>query len=421
VVTSPDGIPCTGVYACTRIYDGKMLYYIVNTNRETFCEIMVKTATDTALGSLNLETCEETPLSCLRFALQPTQSLLLLEAKDNSTLECEEAQKPVYETVTLKGDWAVKSVSLNSITLDRCRFAFDDGVWQDEIPVILLQQKLLEGCKNRDVKMEFAVNSTFSPQICDLVLETPEAFEITINGERVNSEPTGWWVDKSFYRITIARYMKAGRNTILLKRHFYLSDKVYRIKNDPTVHEAESNRTTLETELESVYLLGDFCVAIEAGHHFGEHRALFTPGPFTLMPMRETVPLETLVTAGYPFFAGNIKLQREFAWNGYGNVRLTFSRPDAVVTKAWVNGQLVKVFGWAPYEANITALLKAGKNVIAIELVNSLRNLLGPHHNEKGERYGVSPPVFCDIEGKWNDDYCFVRFGIEGGVKLEMY
>jgi hypothetical protein len=53
-----------------------------------------------------------------------------------------------------------------------------------------------------------------------------------------------------------------------------------------------------------------------------------------------------------------------------------------------------------------------------LELTSGLRNLLGPHHLEEGESYGVGPGSFFkepNIWGHapWNDDYCFVAFGLK--------
>ena len=66
-------------------------------------------------------------------------------------------------------------------------------------------------------------------------------------------------------------------------------------------------------------------------------------------------------------------------------------------------------------------VLKAGKNILEIELTNSLRNMLGPLHLEEGECLGVSPGTFYKDPGVfapwtpvvWNKDFCFLRFGAE--------
>ena len=69
----------------------------------------------------------------------------------------------------------------------------------------------------------------------------------------------------------------------------------------------------------------------------------------------------------------------------------------------------------------LTPFIKEGENSIEVTLVNSLRNLLGPHHLQQGESYQVTPASFykeCTVWGDWgkdvwNDGYCFVKFGIK--------
>jgi hypothetical protein len=76
--------------------------------------------------------------------------------------------------------------------------------------------------------------------------------------------------------------------------------------------------------------------------------------------------------------------------------------------------------------------LKEGENTIQIILINSLRNLLGPHHHVWGELTAVGPVSFTGnkgwpgiggdndwydlrLKGKpelWRDDYYLIPFGL---------
>ena len=190
---------------------------------------------------------------------------------------------------------------------------------------------------------------------------------------------------------------------------------MYRIKNDKTVHEAEANRVTVETELESIYLLGNFSVNIEGESKEIERRAIFAKKPFTLTKSREKVWINNLESQGYPFFTGKLKLTNRFyikVWEkGKQKAELKLGRPDSIVTRVFINGSEVKTFLWAPYRADISEFVREGENEIEVELVNSCRNLLGPHHNTDGELYGVGQHSYKELD-KWTDDYCFVRFGL---------
>ncbi|MGB9682112.1 MAG: hypothetical protein ACP5RW_06100 [bacterium] len=49
----------------------------------------------------------------------------------------------------------------------------------------------------------------------NLVLERPEDFEISINGEKVSNRANGWYLDRSFKKIELP-YIKEGENEIVL-------------------------------------------------------------------------------------------------------------------------------------------------------------------------------------------------------------
>jgi len=134
------------------------------------------------------------------------------------------------------------------------------------------------------------------------------------------------------------------------------------------------------------------------------------------------VRMDNLVTDGFPFFAGKITLSKNINLKKPENgqrLQLQLCRPDATVTKVFVNGRLVKALMWAPYSVDITDDVVEGENEISIELINSLRNLLGPHHHTDGELYGVGPGSF-NGEENWMDEYCFVRFGIEKSISIQL-
>ena len=62
------------------------------------------------------------------------------------------------------------------------------------------------------------------------------------------------------------------------------------------------------------------------------------------------------------------------------------------------------MLAWEPYTLSTGNSLQAGENVIEVELVTTLRNLLGPHHRAGGDPEGVSPLDFRRAM-PWTDDY----------------
>ena len=76
---------------------------------------------------------------------------------------------------------------------------------------------------------------------------------------------------------------------------------------------------------------------------------------------------------------------------------------------------------FAPFELDITGLIKDGENNLEISLFSGNRNLFGPHHKPMGESYFVGPATFTSDCGwtedvcmpQWTDKYNFVLFGVE--------
>jgi hypothetical protein len=53
--------------------------------------------------------------------------------------------------------------------------------------------------------------------------------------------------------------------------------------------------------------------------------------------------------------------------------------------------------------------------VVEIELVGTLRNLLGPHHRAGGDLVWTGAPDFRD-KSRWTEDYILVPFGLNGAT-----
>ncbi|MNO80608.1 hypothetical protein D3C76_718200 [compost metagenome] len=339
------------------------------------------------------------------------------------------ADKQQRSLIELAADWEIVHADLNSLTLDNARLRVDGGEWSEPQPVIFIQEQLLAYGRTVTAELEFAFAVGFDTarqRELYLVLERPEELEIELNGARVETASSGWWRDISFRTIDISGLAAAGRNALVLRMEFHgsqeISDRLARAK----AFEAEGNKLTIDQELESIYLLGDFGVHSGSGFTDGERRAVFTEGPFQLMEPSRQVQTGDLTRQGFPFFSGSLRLRQTLtldAAQASGAQWFFQAPPDAIVTKLFINGVEVRSFLWEPYHADISSFLHSGSNVIELELTGSCRNLLGPHHHIKGEVYKVGPDSYKDKPG-WTDKdldqnthvyqtrYAFVKFGL---------
>jgi hypothetical protein len=212
-----------------------------------------------------------------------------------------------------------------------------------------------------------------------LVVERPERYRITVNGSPVAADPGRRWWDPSLFLHDISSAADTGDNIIELAGVSYM-----------------------DTELESVYLVGDFTVGGQP--------------PFGLCAPAGEVEGRNLVDEGFPFYPGRVTLSQRFEWNGHpgGSAWLRFETIDAVAAQVSVNGNVAGFLAWPPYQAEISSLLHPGLNSVEVELATSLHNLLGPHHDRRGEaRHFVLDRSWMDA-ANWTDDYFFVPFGLSG-------
>ena len=58
---------------------------------------------------------------------------------------------------------------------------------------------------------------------------------------------------------------------------------------------------------------------------------------------------------------------------------------------------------WEPYFADVSELVREGRNKLELTLINNLRNMQGPLHLTEGESYYVCPPSFIKEKCIWYD------------------
>ena len=128
---------------------------------------------------------------------------------------------------------------------------------------------------------------------------------------------------------------------------------------------------------------------------------------------------DDLVGQGFPHFTGELRLtQTVTVADQPAGTRFTleFDRIFAATAFVEVNGVAIGQTLWPPYAVDITDAIRPGDNQIAVRLVTSLRNLLGPLHVAGGDGFGTGPQTFRDTR-QWTDDCWLVPFGV-GAVTL---
>ncbi len=393
--------------------------YIVNRSRDKSVTPTIVASGEEILARLDATTGKFEPYPSgtmhLAHTFGPGADLMLMVRPPRPL-----AIKP--KSLGFKYDLEVKG--LNTLTLDTCRCYVDGKLAYKNLPTISLMTELLDLERAADVRIEFdfEIDQEFDcHEPLYLLCETPKQFTFELNGKQFKAKDDGYMFDQAFRRLPLPS-CRPGKNTLALSTRFVQSKKVYEMLRKGRVCESEGNKITFDMELESVYLAGRFGVRGEMpGKKLPRAAERVKPG-FVITALPTKADCRNLQDCGLPFFAGSVALRSQFKLNGTENYQiLTINGLHANVARVRLNGVDLGTLVWWPYELDIPAgLLKAGLNTIEIELVGNLRNLLGPHHLEEGESYGVGPvSFFCrrhylnHVPPPWNDDYCFVRFGFD--------
>jgi len=124
----------------------------------------------------------------------------------------------------------------------------------------------------------------------------------------------------------------------------------------------------IHAEIEPIYLLGDFSVEpVDKGW-------VIVPGNgLTTGSWKEQ---------GHPFYSWDVGYKKEFEIqqkSSYYEVGL--GNWEGTVAEVFVNGKEARTIALPTDRVDVSGLIKEGRNSIEVKITGSLKNLLGPHHN----------------------------------------
>ncbi|MHB1653857.1 MAG: glycosyl hydrolase [Desulfitobacteriaceae bacterium] len=444
-IQNNEGEDIKSIYYQQRETDEEQILFMVNTSQEERYEAVVTVKCPGRPYMLILETGNRVEIdnveyqedkARMKFTFEPMQSyLVIIDKSEKNTAVIEKNGYTQEETIEMKDEWTANMEDHNALTLDYCQISVDGGEWSEWMPAIVAQEKLLfMGKKVKvGVKYKFDVDLDLSQnKEMAVVIEEAEMFDfIEVNGSRIKYKDEGYWIDISFKKVDIKPYIHAGVNYINMERDFYCKSKPREIFIEslgPRRAEinTEVNKLTFDVEIESIYIIGDFGVKSLSGYTDAPRKAQFTDGPFVIVEKTEKVlSSKSLVEQGMVFYQGRVMLEQDIDLKDIEEghkIYVELENPRSVISKVHANGNMVDVLCWRPFKVDITSYLKKGTNKIGIELYNSNRNLLGPHHHVVGEKYACRPfnfttrPAFVESETEetdiWRDRYSFVQFGL---------
>jgi hypothetical protein len=219
------------------------------------------------------------------------------------------------------------------------------------------------------------------------VVEQPTLWQVSVNGRPVDPEPGQWWLDKGFAVYEVGAQLLPGENILSIR----------------------ANRMSVFAEIEPAYILGDFGLAsAEKGWRIAAPATLHTG---------------SWKAQGLPAYGGGIHYTKEFDLDKAENTRysLWLHRWVGTLAVVKVNDSLAGTILGEPNILDITHYLRTGKNHIDVEVIGSLKNVLGPHFRSPKPGL-VSPWHFRYVTiNPPGDQYDVLDYGIMGDFDIRTY
>lgn len=431
VITLENGQNAPQIRKMTRVTDEGKLIYITNVTGETLDSVHVKLDKSYlmhgGIAELDPETLELSPVcgkttedgAELILNFEEGQSYLLVPADLPFTTE--NVIPDTIPTIELPSVMKIAEKPVNMINLDTAELSTDGVNFDEPLSVMGIKDNLLRERYDGDLWLRFTFDASAeyinSAENLRISVEPMNVKEVRVNGSEIYEIPGAWWFDKKFTVYDILPYTKEGRNEITIKLHHWQRDYVYYVLYGG-VSESLRNCLVFDCEVEDIYLLGDFCVKCDGKFTDGERRSVLFDGKFSLEPQRDEIHISDIVTDGYPFYAGHFK--SSFVYN-YSEGMPTVLKLTGryAVCDVTVNGSEAGTLMFSNY-LDLSDHLREGKNEIILNMCNSNRNLMGPHHRHDPEPYALGPNTFS-YEKEWNgrecggyvERYAFVRYGLD--------
>ncbi len=349
----------------------------------------------------------------IAFSLPPGGSLLLC-LRDERTKPVPAAASPAWEDLTAEGGLAVEQLAPNVLTLDYCDLTLG-GKTEKDLYFYDAQTKTFQAhglARNPwDSAVQYKTNildldkfpagsgfeATFwfravkgdAHDFADIkaVVERPSVFRVFVNDKEVQAATGEWWLDRAFGVYPVGAHIVSGKNKITVRARPF----------------------TIHSELEPVYLLGDFVLA-------GAARG------FELHPS-SPLAAGSWKAQGRPFYGAAVRYTKTFIVPqdapkaGY---RFSLGPWRGATAEVFVGGKRVGTAAFPPCEVDLTGALAAGRNEVSVVVCGTLRNTLGPFHNDpplgrawpgsfqKGAKGGLPP----------GSEYSSVDYGLFGDFKV---
>ncbi|MBR2336425.1 MAG: hypothetical protein IKA61_00565 [Clostridia bacterium] len=348
----------------------------------------------------DLETLETKPLILkdgkIDLHLDFAGSAIIFE----SDVPYQTAERYEGNTVDLSGEWKVLSLTDNSLTIDKAQVSLDGVNYSRNAYVMAIFNDLINKRHLGKIYLKYSFTVKEIPDRIYLESEQMSIISCSVNGKKIEFTGKGS-LDRSFITADLNGLLKEGVNEIIYEIDFYQRKHVYFVLSDVTPEkESLKNCLSYDTELESIYIRGDFGVYDDnLKHESGV--AYVSNGEHYIAKSRKSLFPENFIKQGLLFFAGKVELEKDLVIDKSASMLKVGGR--RAVVEVFVDGEYVKMLMFDDF-ADLSKYADGKAHKVKLIVYSGNRNIYGPHHLVIAEPMSVSPYTF-DFTGAWVDDY----------------
>ena len=316
--------------------------------------------------------------------LEMTQKPLTVTWQANEGMLLFPSEEP-YHGETNKKEYLFRfagapvSFGENAMPLDKVFYSADGVQFEGPIYCNELFRKLLEQRYEGQLFLRYSFTVNHIPVRMELATE--DLGNAKFNGHRL----TFHTLNRDCRKADISALVKLGENIYETSFYWYQDKRIYEILFEESETSGFRNAMTYDTELEPVYLFGDF--GVYSMEPMVEEDAYYVSGKEFVID-RKPESITEPVLDGMPFFRGKFTVTQDITLDDPNAILVLEGRYQ--VAEVMVNGQ-----GALPVKykrVDISSLAKVGVNQITVTYTVGNRNLLGPLHYAGSED---AVGVFC--------------------------
>ncbi|MBQ7224914.1 MAG: hypothetical protein IJX06_05125 [Clostridia bacterium] len=325
--------------------------------------------------------------------------LVYLEpAKEGDKLEFEEVKRGEPDKIIdikQKVDYTISEP--NVLVLDMCRWSWDKKEWKDKEEILRIDAKIRKEfnyplADGHDIQpwaieeekpdkfpyLRFEFDSEVE-STCKLAFE--EAVEVEFNGQPVEINPDGYYVDKSIKTIAMPN-VKVGTNELIVR--VPISKRV---------------------SIENMFLLGDFGVRVNGAIA-------------TVVARQDKIAFGSITQYGMPFYGAQIAYEVPIE-TGDCDLTINASLYEGALVDVKLDGKEVGKIVYAPYEIDVKDV-SAGKHTLTFTLYATRVNSFGALHDCL--YLGWKGPNMYYTDGDlWSYEYMLTNQGIMKSPVIKVY